>query len=69
MLRPSIVMLLAGMLLAQEPAKNPPPEQEEGAIPRFVLPVQEVLAPVLVYDRDGNFVNGLAARPVSPHGQ
>jgi VWFA-related protein len=60
MLRSSIVMSLAGMLLAQEPAQNPPPAQEEGSVPRFVLPVVQVLAPVLVYDRDGNFVNGLS---------
>jgi len=60
MLRSSIVMLVAGMLLAEEPAQNPPPTQEEGTVPRIVVPVVQVLAPVLVYDRDGNFVNGLA---------
>jgi hypothetical protein len=75
MLRSPIVMLLAGMLLAQQPAqtpaKNPPPSQstpdaqdqgpaQEGAPDlRIRVEVQHVLAPVLVYDRDGNFVNGL----------
>jgi len=65
MLRSLIVMLLAGMLLAQEPvqnmppAQNPPPAQEEAPDLRIRVVVQHVLAPVLVYDRDGNFVNGL----------
>jgi len=60
MLRLSIMMLLAGMLLAQDPEQNPPPAQEESTVPRFTQEVQNVLAPVLVYDRDGNFVNGLS---------
>jgi len=60
MLRSLIVMSLAGMLLAQEPAQNPPPTQEEAPDYRVTVHVQNVLAPVLVYDRDGNFVNGLA---------
>jgi VWFA-related protein len=75
MLRSPIMMLLAGMLLAQQPAqtpaKNPPPSQstpdaqdqgpaQEGTPDlRIRVEVQHVLAPVLVYDRDGNFVNGL----------
>jgi len=61
MLRPLIVMLLAGTLFAQAPAKdpdNPPPEQEP-SVPRFTTELVNVLAPVLVYDRNGNFVNGL----------
>ena len=60
MLRSLILMSLAGMLLAQEPAQNPPPAQEEVPDLRITVHVQNVLAPVLVYDRDGNFVNGLA---------
>ncbi len=59
MLRSVIVMLLAGTLFAQEPAQNPPPAAEQGTIPTITVHVQTVLAPVLVYDRDGNFVNGL----------
>src|ERR1017187_3014844 len=59
MLRPLFLMLLAGILLAQEPAQNPPPTPEEGPDLRIRVEVQHVLAPVLVYDRDGNFVNGL----------
>ena len=60
MLRLSIAMLLAGTLLAQEPAKNPdnPPPEEPG-MPPIVVTTTNVLAPVLVYDRNGNFVNGL----------
>jgi len=54
------------MLLAQEPvqnmppAQNPPPAQdqapaqEEAPDLRIRVVVQHVLAPVLVYDRDGN---------------
>ncbi len=59
MLRSSIMMLLAGLLLGQEPAQTPPPAQEESPDLRIRVEVQQVLAPVLVYDRDGNFVNGL----------
>ncbi|MGD0666243.1 MAG: VWA domain-containing protein [Bryobacteraceae bacterium] len=59
MLRSVFVLLFAGALLAQEPATNPPPAQEQGTIPTIAVVVQNVLAPVLVYDRDGNFVNGL----------
>ncbi|MGO9011095.1 MAG: VWA domain-containing protein [Bryobacteraceae bacterium] len=59
MLRSVLVLLFAGTLFAQAPAQNPPPAQEQGTVPRFTSEVQNVLAPVLVYDRDGNFVNGL----------
>ena len=75
MLRSPIVILLAGMLLAQEPAQKPAqkpppaetppdaqdqgPKQEEAPDLKIRVEVQHVLAPVLVYDRDGNFVNGL----------
>lgn len=60
MLRSVLVMLLAGTLLAQAPAKDPPPAQEQGTVPTIGrVELLNVLAPVLVYDRDGNFVNGL----------
>jgi len=71
MLRSLLVLLLAGISLGQEPAKNPPPAQtapaaqnpqptqEETSTPSYSSLVQNVLAPVLVYDRNGNFVNGL----------
>jgi VWFA-related protein len=66
-------MLVSGLLLAQKPAnptnqtvtpqpatndpnKNPPPTDQ----PDLVIPitVQQVTTPVLVYDRDSNYVNG-----------
>jgi VWFA-related protein len=53
------MMLLVGLLLAQEPAQTSPPAQEEGTDLHIVATTENVLAPVLVYDRDGNFVNGL----------
>ncbi|MGO9230077.1 MAG: VWA domain-containing protein [Bryobacteraceae bacterium] len=59
MFRLSIMMLLAGMLLAQDPEQTSPPDKEEPPTPSFTTEVQNVLAPVLVFDRDGNFVNGL----------
>ena len=74
MLRTLIVMLLAGMLAAQEPAKNPPPAQPPAQSAQPVDPDQpaqpeqpltftstliNVLAPVLVFDRHRNIVNGL----------
>jgi len=64
MLRPLIVMTLAGVLFAQEPPQNTP-AQEEPRMPTIYVHVQNILAPVLVYDRNGNFVNGL--RPSQFH--
>jgi len=58
MLRSLVVMSLAGVLFAQEPAQSPPSQEDEQLHTIFVN-VQNVLAPVLVYDRDGGFVNGL----------
>jgi VWFA-related protein len=59
MLRSPILILLTSLVLAQEPAQTPPPAQEEGTGVHIVTTTENVLAPVLVYDRDGNFVNGL----------
>ena len=68
------VMMLAGLLLAQQPnAKNqnvtpkpttntsqdPDQQQQADDTLRFVTTVQQVTAPVLVYDASGNYVNGL----------
>ena len=58
MIRLSIAILAAGLTLAQEPAPAPPAEEEPAPL-HITSEVQNVLAPVLVYDRDGNFVNGL----------
>ena len=60
MLRLSIALLAAGLTLAQEPTPAPPPAEEEPPAPLHITSeVQNVLAPVLVYGRDGSFVNGL----------
>jgi VWFA-related protein len=59
MLRTPILIVLASLALAQEPAPTPPAAPEEGAGLHIVTMTENVLAPVLVYDRDGNFVNGL----------
>jgi len=58
MLRLSIVILIAGLMIAQEPAQNPPAGGEAPPL-TIITTTENVLAPVLVYDRDGNFVNGL----------
>ncbi len=60
MLRLSIIMSLAGLLLAQEPAQNPQPAKEEAPDYQIIVHVENILAPTLVFDRDGNFVNGLS---------
>ena len=60
MLRLSIIMSLAGLLLAQEPAQNPQPAKEKAPDYQIIVHVENILAPTLVFDRDGNFVNGLS---------
>ncbi|HLI86777.1 MAG TPA: VWA domain-containing protein [Bryobacteraceae bacterium] len=50
-------LLCAGLLLAQDL----PPD----VIPPFVVTTERVVAPVTVFDRDGNFVNGI--RPEQFH--
>ncbi len=51
---------LCGALAAQtmQTTQQTPPPQEP-ALPRFTGGVEVVQAPVLVFDRDGNYVNGL----------
>ena len=60
MLRLPIAFFVCGLLAAQQ--QTPPqPQQEQGQTPPTIFKggVQLVTAPVLVYDRDGNYVNGL----------
>ena len=49
-----VLILAGGLLVAQQ--QQPPPTQE---LPKFDVRTQLITAPVLVYDRDGNYVNGL----------
>lgn len=58
-------LIAAAVALAQTPAPKPPsPSAADNApvidaIPSFVTTVQNIVAPVLVTDRDGNIVDGL----------
>src|SRR5262245_6418822 len=65
------VLILCGMLVAQQPAQqgvqqNPeqaaPPKEEPGQDLIFRGGVDYVTTPALVLDRDGNYVNGLEAK-------
>jgi len=55
MYRVLLVSFLAGLLAGQQ---SPPPPQEP-APPKIVVTTTEVQAPVLVFDRDGQYVSGL----------
>jgi VWFA-related protein len=54
-----IAILVCGLLAAQQQQPPTPPEQKEGSVPTISVTTNLVTAPVLVYDRDGNYVNGL----------
>ena len=55
-----ILMLLGGLLAAQQtPRVSPTAPPEEPAPVTIRVGVEEVVAPVNVYDREGAFVNGL----------
>jgi VWFA-related protein len=58
MLRFSCVLIACGLLAAQEPPQTPP-QQPQGEITKFNIGTTLITAPVLVYDRDSNYVNGL----------
>src|ERR1035438_10687519 len=63
MFRPILLTFLCGLVAAQQPTPAPPPQpaqtpQEEKPF-TFVGGVEVVQAPVLVFDRDGNYVDGL----------
>jgi VWFA-related protein len=55
MLRLPVLVFVCGLLAAQQ--QTPPPDQQK--LPTFVGGTELVTAPVLVFDRDGNYVNGL----------
>src|ERR1051326_6558873 len=60
MLRLSTALIVCGLLAAQQQQPQQTPPQEPAQPPVIGrTTVQLVTAPVLVYDRDGNFVNGL----------
>jgi VWFA-related protein len=68
MIRPVCALLLCGLLAAQQttPPKQTAPAQQREAVgdqPETVIrtTVQYVSTPVWVYDRDGDYVNGLQA--------
>src|SRR5579862_9165708 len=57
MIRILLLTIFCGCLEAQQPA----PAQTEGTLPKLSITVQNVVAPVWVYDEKGNYVNGLRA--------
>lgn len=61
MLRILLLSLLCGALTAQQPAPQKEPPAEPGQLPstRITTTVDVVQAPVLVFDRDGQYVAGL----------
>ncbi|HXK04568.1 MAG TPA: VWA domain-containing protein [Verrucomicrobiae bacterium] len=61
MRRLSSVIFACGLLAAQQPQQTPPPKPAEPGQPpvKITTTVIHVTAPVLVYDRDGSYVNGL----------
>jgi VWFA-related protein len=69
MLRFILVTLLCGLLVAQQaspPVQPPAPQQAQAPeiAPETTIKVgvEEVSTPALVFDRDGNYVNGLTAQ-------
>ena len=56
MFRPILLTLLCGLLAAQQ---QPPPQDTSQPATIFRGGVEVVQAPVLVFDRDGNYVDGL----------
>lgn len=63
MFRPILLTFLCGLVIAQTPQSQPPPQQprqDPAPAPTiFYGGVEVVQAPVLVFDRDGNYVDGL----------
>jgi VWFA-related protein len=62
MLRPILLTFLCGVVIAQTPQpQQPPPQQDQTQLPTTTIrtTVDFVQAPVLVFDRDGNYVDGL----------
>src|ERR1039458_6799805 len=68
MIRPILLTLVCGVVMAQTPTQAPkpqpqqPPQEEAGQAPfKFIGGVEVVQAPVLVFDHDGGYVDGLQA--------
>src|SRR6266536_1006784 len=65
MLRPLLLTLLCALLIAQQPTTPPQPatgqQQQPAAAEEFKIPVtvDVVVAPTIVLDKDGYYVNGL----------
>jgi VWFA-related protein len=60
MFRPIVLTLLCGVAMAQTTQQQPQPQEDATQTPtKFVGGVEVVQAPVLVFDRDGNYVDGL----------
>ena len=66
MIRPILLTLVCGVVMAQTPTQAPKPQpqqapqEEAGQAPfKFIGGVEVVQAPVLVFDHDGNYVDGL----------
>src|ERR1051326_659234 len=58
MRRFALCTLLCGVLLAQQSSRPPDPQNDDDQY-RISVRVEEVVAPTLVFDRDGYYVNGL----------
>src|SRR5262249_51660009 len=60
MLRLPLVLTLCGLATAQQTQQTPPPNpQQEVTLPKISVTTNLVTAPVLVFSREGDFVNGL----------
>src|ERR1035438_10491462 len=67
MIRPILLTFVCGLVAAQTPPKPPPaPQSQQPAQDQLEMPttfikttVEVVQAPVLVFDHDGNYVDGL----------
>ena len=67
MIRPILLTFVCGLVIAQTPppqAPKPqpqqPPQEDAAQTPfKFIGGVEVVQAPVLVFDRDGSYVDGL----------
>ncbi len=61
MIRPILLTFVCGLMIAQTPQQQPPQPAPDPAQPATVFKggVEVVQAPVLVFDRDGNYVDGL----------
>jgi VWFA-related protein len=62
MLRILLLTFLSALLVAGQDQPSPQkqqPQEPQGTVPRIVTTVEEVVVPVIVFDRSGGYVNGL----------